>query len=369
MSNQKDLTGEEAFAARSAITPLSFEDKWLHDLFDSKENIPPKHILPKSEAFEEGEIPDHTSQRAPVPKSQASSTLYSIPQWQPPPVARPETTFGGGKGPLSRPQLPNPRPSRWQDPRFWGVASSQIARSVDNRQDYRPQNVANTTQTARPVDNSQDYRPQNAANAHMTLPIDIPIPDISQDDKLDHRIGIRPRGKTSAEVQFVLGPEFSYTPLPHAMLVIIHQFMVANKFVSPRRHLSDKEKKGLCKSLLVRLDLHESYDLSRQQKQRLNNAATRINVYVDIQSREWLAAGIYVRRSKKVPPTFHECTQAWLRRDWDGLITWPTQTTTAKPAMHTTSVRSRRGKAKIEERVPSTLSLVSEQSTHRRAGM
>ncbi len=351
MSNQKDLTGEEAFAARSLMTPLSFEDKWLHDLFDSKENIPPKHILPKSEAFEEGEIPDHTSQRAPVPKSQASSTLYSIPQWQPPPVARPETTFGGGKGPLSRPQLPNPRPSFWQDPRFWGVASTQIARPVDNRQDHQLQTVA---------------------NARMALPMDSPIPDILQHDKLDQRIGIRPRRKTSVEVQFVLRPEFSdtsKTPFPHAMLVIIHQFMVANKFISPRRHMSGKVRKDLWKSLLVRLDLHESYDLSRQQKQRLDRATTKLNAYIDIQSREWLAAGIYLRPSRQVSPAFHECTQAWLRRDWDGLTTWAAQTSNTEPAMHTTSVRSGCDKAKNEERVPSIISVVSEQSTHRRAGM
>ena len=333
------------------MTHLSFEDKWLHDLFDSNENISPEHTLPKSEAFEEGEIPDHRSQRAPVPKSEASSTLYSIPQWQSPPVARPETTFGGGKGPSSQPQFPNPNPSFWQDPRLRSVASTQMARPVDNRQDYRPQNIANT-----PIE----------------LSIFSPIPDIQQHDKLDERIGIRPRGKTSAEVQFVLLPEFTDTsqpPFPDAMLVIIHQFMVANKFVSPRRHMSGKKKKNLWNSLLIRLDLQESYDLSRQQRQRLDRATTKLNVYIDIQSWEWQAAGIYLRRSKKQDPTFHHCTQAWLRRDWDGLITWPTQTTAIEPAMHTTSFRSGRAKAKIEEQVPSLISLVSEQSAHGRAGM
>lgn len=351
MSNQRNLTGEEAFAARSAITPLSFEDKWLHDLFDSKENNPPEHTVPKSEAFEEGEIPDHRSQKAPVPKSQASSTLYSIPQWQPPPFARPETTIGGRNGPLSRPQLPNYNPSFWQDPRLRSVASTQIAGPVRKRQDYRLHTFANT---------------------HIALPIDSPIPGILQHDKLDQRIGIRPRGKTSAEVQFVLLPEFSdtfQTPFPHTMLVIIHQFMVANKFVSPRRHRSKKEKKDLWKSLLVRLDLYESYGLSRQQKQCLDRATTKVNAYIDIPSREWLAAGIYLRPSLKLSPAFHECTQAWLRRDWDGVITRPTQTTAIEPAMHTTSVRSGCAKTKIEERVPSIISLASEQITHRGAGM
>ena len=351
MSNQRNLTGEEAFAARSAITPLSFEDKWLHDLFDPKENIPPEHTLLKSEAFEEGDIPDRGSQRAPVPESQASSILYSIPQWQPPPVARPEMTFGGVAGPSSRPQLPNHKRSFWQDPRHWSVASTQMARPVDNR---------------------QDYRPQNAANTHMTLPIVSLIPDISQYDKLDQRIGIRPRGKTSPEVQFVLHPQFfdsSEIPFPHAMLVIIHQFMIANKFVSPRRHMKGKEKKGLWKSLLVRLDLHESKDLWQQLKGRLDRVTARLNVYVDIKSREWLAAGIYLRPLPKRSPAFHECTQAWLRRDWDGSMTWPTRTTTIEPAIHTTSVRSGFDKAKVEERVPSIISLVSEQSTQRRAGM
>ena len=387
MSNQRNLTGEEAFAARCLITPLSLEEKWLHDHFDPKGNIPPKPTLLKIEAFEEGEMsdhrshraptpktqasstlytippkptllkseafgegetPDHRSQRAPTPKSQASSILYSIPQWQPPPVAQPATTFGGGKGPLSLPRRPDPKPSFGQDPRLQSVASIHTARPVENRQAYRPQNVANT---------------------HITLPIDSPIPDLSAFDKLDQRIGIRPRGKTSAEVQFVMGPEFSFTALPHAMSVIIHQFMVANEFVSPRRNLKGRVKKDLWKSLLVRLDLHGVHDLPRQQRQHLSRAATRITAYVDIESREWLAAGIYVRPSRNVSPTFHECTQAWLRRDWDGLITWPTQTTTLEPAMHTTSIRSEYEKAKIEERVPSINSLVSERSTHPRSGM
>ena len=366
MSNQRNLTGEEAFAARSLITPLSLEDKWLHDHSDSMENSPPKHILPKREPIEEGEIPNHRSQEACVPKARAtsalysipqwrpppvarpSSTLYSIPQWQPPPVARPETAFGVGKGASSLFQRPNPKPSFCQDAHPRSVASTQMARPVDNRQDYRPQNVANT---------------------HMAPPIVGPILGILESDKLDQRICIRPRGKTSAEVQSVLGPEFSYNNLPHAMLVIINQFMVANKFVSPRRHMSDQQKKVLLESLKVRLDLHESSDLSRQQNKRLNSAVAKVNVYIDIQSREWLAAGIYVRSAQKLPPAFHECTQAWLRQDWDGIIELPTQTIAVKPAMHTTSVRREREKAKIQERFSSIVSLASEQSTHRGAGM
>ena len=382
MSNQRNLTGEEAFAARCLITPLSLEEKWLDDHFDPKGNIPPKPtllkieafeegeisdhrshraptpktqpsstlytippkgLLMKSEAFEEGDIPDHRSQRTPVPESQASSTLYSIPQWQPPPVARPETTFGGGKGPLSRPQLPNPNPSFWQDPRLRSVASTQMARPVDNRQGYR----------------------------HTSLPIVSPVPGILPCDKLDQRISIRPRGKTSAEVQFVLQPEFSNSskpPFPHAILVIIHQFMIANEFVSPRRHIKGMVRKLLWKSLLFRLDLHESYDLSPQQILGLKRATTRVNAYVDNQSKEWLATGICIRPSPKLFPVFHICTQAWLRRDWDGLMTWPTQTTTLEPAMFTTSIRSEYEKSKIEEYVQSINSLVSERSTHRRTG-
>ena len=351
MSDPRNITGEEAFAARCAITPLSFEEKWLHDLFESKENIPPEHTLPKNEAFEEGELPNHQPQRAPVPKSQAPSTLYSIPQWQPPPSARPETTLGVREGPLSRPQLPDPSHSHWQDPRLRSVASNQLARPVNKRQDYGDQNAANTL---------------------MTLPKISPIPDVLPIDKLDPRIGIRPRGKTSAEVQFVLLSEFSgpsKPSFPPAMLIIIHQFMVANQFVSSRRHLGGTEKKSLWKSLLVRLDLHETYDLSRQQKQNLSRAAARLNVYVDIQSREWLAAGIYRRPSRKQCPVFHQCTQAWLRWDWDGVIMCPTQKTVIEPAMHTTSVPSECDKAKIEERVSSFISLVSKQRTHGRAGM
>lgn len=345
------MTGEEAFAARSLMTPLSFEEKWLHDHFDSKENIPPEPTLPKREVLEEGEVPDERSPSAPVLRSQASATLYSIPQWQPPPLARPETSSQGGNGSLSRTPLPNSKRNFWQDPRHWGVASTQIARPLDDRPGYGPRDVANT---------------------HVELPMFSPTTDIQQHDKLDQWIGIRPRGKTSAEVQFVLRPEFSIasgTPFPSAMLVITHQFMVANKFVSPRRHLGKSEKQKLWKSLLVRLDLHESDDLSWQQKQHLRRVAIRLNTYVDDQCKEWLAAGIYLRPSKMVPPAFHECTQAWLRRDWDGVIILPTHTTTMKPATHRTSVQSGCDKTKIGERVPSISSFLSEQRTHVRAGM
>ena len=346
MSYPRNITGEEAFTARSLMTPLSFEEKWLHDLFESKENIPPEPTLQKSEALEEGEVPGERSPSAPVLRSQASSTLYSIPQWQPPRSARNETTFASRKGRLSPYQFPDTN-HRWQDPRHWGVAGSRIAMPVDDRQGYRPQNVANT---------------------HMTLLMMSPIPDIHQRDKLDQRIGIRPRGKSSAEVQAVLYPEY-ITPFPRAMLVIIHQFMVANNFVSPRQHLGGTEKKNLWKSLLVRLDLHESDDLLWQYTERLRRATTRLNVYVDDQSKEWLAAGIYTRPSKKQPPAFHICTQAWLKRDWDGVIVLPKHPSDMEPAMHKKSVQSVCDKAKIEDRVPSIGSLVPEQSTNVRAGM
>ena len=347
MSYPRNMTGEEAFAARSLMTPLSFEEKWLHDLFDSQENIPTEPTLPKREALEEGELPDEISPSAPVLRSQPSSTLYSIPQWQPPPLTRPETSSRGGNGPVSRTPLPNSKRNFWQDPRHWGVASTQIARPVDQRQSYRPHNVVNT---------------------HTALSVFTPIPDIQPRDKLDQRIGIRPRGKTNADVQLVLSPDF-LPPFPHAMLVIIHQFMVANHFVSPRKHLGGTEKKNLWKSLLVRLDLHESDHLLWQEKERLRRASVMLNTYVDNQSQEWLAAGIYIRPSKKQPPTFHECTQAWLRRDWDGVIILPTHTTTTKPATHRTSFQGECDKAKIEDRGPSIDSLVPEQSTNVVAGM
>ena len=346
MSYPGKITGEEAFAARSLMTPLSFEEKWLHDLFESKENIPPEPTLQKSETLEEGEVLGERSPSASVLRSQASSTLYSIPQWQPPRSARHETTFASRKGRLSPYQLPDTNHSFWQDPRLRRVGGTPRARPVDDRQSYRPLDVTNT---------------------HVALPISSPIPDIQQLDKLDQRIGIRPRGKTSAEVQSVLVPNF-IPPFPHAMLVITHQFMVANKFVSPRQHLGDAEKRNLWKSLLVRLDLHESDDLLLGKK-RLKTATLKLNVYVDDLSREWLAAGIYTRPSKQLPPAFHICTQAWLKRDWDGVITLPTRPTAMETAMHRTSVQSEHTNMKNKERVPSTSPLVSGQSTHVRAGM
>ena len=134
-------------------------------------------------------------------RSQASATLYSIPQWQPPPLTRPETSSRGGNGPLSRPPLPDPNHSFWQDPRLRGVASTQVARPVDQRRGYRSRNVVST---------------------HTALSTFSPIPDVQQNDKLDQRISIRPRGKTSAEVQFVLGPNSPIFPTPFSTCNVSH---------------------------------------------------------------------------------------------------------------------------------------------------
>ena len=102
---------------------------------------------------------------------------------------------------------------------------------------------------------------------------------------------------------------------PATMMVSTHQFMVANRFVASRKHLGNPIKKLPWQSLLARLDLHETSELSRKQKTYLGKVTTRLDRYLNTRAIEWKAAGIYLQSTNGAVLAFHECARAWLRRD------------------------------------------------------
>ncbi|KAL2037487.1 hypothetical protein N7G274_009768 [Stereocaulon virgatum] len=291
--SNRDMTGEEAFAARCAMAAkpawlrprqeAKFDGRWEHDLFE-RGNIAPV----KEEILEEREGPYFDTRSTTPVESRVSSFLASIPQWQPS-----STIFG-----LSPPASDG-----------YSYQSSSQATIVN------PPTVKDRSQFP-----------------------DV-IPGLDGLDKLDPFIGIRPRGKRNAEVQFVLSAKFRSNDkqpvFPAAMTIIIHQFMVANKFVASRKFLGNSIKKRLWQSLLVRLDLHETSELSLKQRNCTRSVAVDLNQYINTQANRWKAAGIYLQPINGAIPAFHECTRTWLQRDWDGVIPHSLRPTTAQSLVPT----------------------------------
>ncbi len=149
------------------------------------------------------------------------------------------------------------------------------------------------------------------------------IHGLHESDLLDKRIGIWPRNKSSDEIQLLLSKGFRTLAiaregpfLPDAMKRIINQFMVANKYVGSGRHLHNK--KGLQRSLMVRLDLHIPENES--EKKKFADCKADIFTYVMAQTKRWEESGIIISWSGNASPMFHPCVEGWTRYDWDGVI-------------------------------------------------
>ncbi len=142
-------------------------------------------------------------------------------------------------------------------------------------------------------------------------------------DRLDHRIGLRPRMKSSSEVHFLLTTGFHALNkagqgpyLPEAMQKIIRQFMIANKYVGSGSHLAHKRE--LQNSLLVRLDLHNPSN--KAEKQRFDCCKGDIFTFVAAQTREWRERGFITRWTEGSFPSFHTCVGGWTLRCWNGTM-------------------------------------------------
>ena len=150
------------------------------------------------------------------------------------------------------------------------------------------------------------------------------IPGLADNDMLDKRIGIRPRNKSSAEIQFLLSEEYAKHPeFPASIRKIAHQFMVANGYVSHASHIGRKTKKKLLRSLMVRVDLDKTFSSTRvtqMQQQRLDHCAAQLAGYIAEQSKVWKHLGLLTQTSDDVRPFFHPCTQHWISQEWDGNV-------------------------------------------------
>lgn len=148
------------------------------------------------------------------------------------------------------------------------------------------------------------------------------IPALYKGDLLDSKIGIWPRNKSSDEIYLLLTRGFQALAkpgegqyFPESMRKIIHQFMVANKYVGAGRHLRDK--KELQRSLMVRLDLQHNTTNTRDRS-RFDGCKCDIFTYIMKQTLRWKEKGIIIHWADITFPVFHPCVERWTHRDWNG---------------------------------------------------
>ena len=151
-------------------------------------------------------------------------------------------------------------------------------------------------------------------------------------------------------------------------MVIIHQFMVANKLVASRQHLGKAMKKLLWQSLLVRLDLNVPLEILPEEKTPLRRAATLLNQYISARATEWKLNGIYTQPSNRAVPVFHECTKAWLRRDWDGVMRDSSRSTAVQQVIPLAANLSESDIARIADRVKAQILPATEQGINQCCG-
>ena len=141
-------------------------------------------------------------------------------------------------------------------------------------------------------------------------------------DLLDHRIGVWPRMKTSSTIQLLLSGGFQKHPkghgpfLPEVFKKIIHQFMIANKYVGAGKYLPDR--KDLQLSLMVRLDMHEP--INDNEKSKFDYVKGDLFSYIAAQTRKWQEKGFITRWAEGFFPVFHPCVEGWTARGWNGTM-------------------------------------------------
>lgn len=152
-------------------------------------------------------------------------------------------------------------------------------------------------------------------------------------DLLDRTIGIKPRNQQSDEIQMILSHEWQNKTgkqflLPDRMQRIIHQFMVANRFVSSRAFMEKGERKRLWLSLRLRLDLQEQKSKKKHEqtatdewlKKCLAITVQTVDKFIIVETKRWRAWGLFQQGSGNIPPRFHACTRDWADPDWNGRV-------------------------------------------------
>lgn len=292
---------------------------------------------------EEGETSETQPKNHQLQSSEATSFLYSIPQWQPPP------TQPTGQHPSRKPNPPYPS-QRTRPASLTGQQPSQRPIQPVRPRRARPSSVQVHDLLASTLASLRSNKPPSTQLQSPQPPVfrtnlgrDERIPEIWKKDALDGRIGIRPRNKTSTELQQLKSSRLSYgekgVGLSRAMKIIIQQFMVANGYVSPHQHIPGCDQSASRNSLLVRLDLHNTFKATKEtaDEQRLIKSTwASIDGYVSEQSREWRAQGVFEQELETAPPIFAAFTRSWTDLDWDGRtrdFTRATRLTTMSPVM------------------------------------
>lgn len=187
--------------------------------------------------------------------------------------------------------------------------------------------TAVTATLSRP--SSRRYSRRSPKSGQQSLMYSLPMIGVSDDipgldarDQLDHTIGVRPRFKSSEELQLIMSPSFNgKAPFPDRILRITHQFMIANNFIDDRSTLA-VPRKPLRHSLLVRVDLHcddsPLLRITKDQEKGIQEAAGRLCGYIVSKSKEWRCTGVLSQTAPDAKPIFHIGTRSWLSRDWDG---------------------------------------------------
>ena len=360
LSNQKDIFGEEAWVRRCFLPPMT---PW------PTQNVKTEHSLPQDassmqlsstvNAFGESEILTMQPPNQALPltyqpqSSEASSFLYSIPQWQNPfkqPI-RQHSEMLPQSGPAQRTRPPSARLQGLPPP----------PRGL-TRRDKRSSTVP------------PGFQPRVASD----LGFDEKIPGTYNKDLLDKRIGIRPRNKESIELRQIKNSGYAGggkgIDLPQSMKSIVRQFMVANGYVYPHQHIPSWEKYVFRDSLLLRLDLHNTFITTKETKHEQNLIKlvwASIDDYVMEQSREWRAQGVFEQVAETASPTFAAFTNGWTDRRWDGsgwAFTPTVTSTTILPASPASLDGSNRGPRPMESeslREPSSQSVVLRAVTER----
>ena len=299
----RDVSGEEVWARRSSLPPIA---PWRLQTMKTEKNVSQDALsmqfLSSPNPVGEG----NTSETQPLSyqrqTSEAHSFLYSIPQYQAP--SKQPTS----QHPVKRPTPPVPaKGGRPQSALLQGLPPPTLVSIRPNQPSFiQPKRVQPTVP---PKQLSRSER----------------LPGIYRKDVLDGTIGIHPRNKESNELKQLKGSRSSYgekgSGLPRSMEIVIQQFMVANGYICPYRHIPVVERPAFRNSLLLRLDLNNTFMITKEtaNEQRLIKSAwTSIDGYVLEKSREWKAQGVFEQASETAQPSFAAFTKGWINRKWDG---------------------------------------------------
>ena len=361
LSDQNNISGEEAWVRRCSLPPIApWPTQYVKTEVALPQDASSTQLSSTDNVVGGGEIlgMQPLDKASPLTyKSQSpegQSLLYSIPQWQATskqPTSQHLSKISHRPGPAQRTRPPSAR-----------------------LQGLPPPPRGSTRRDGRSSTVPPGFQPTVPSN----LGFDEKIPGTYKKDVLDKRIGIRPRNKKSIELRQIKNPRYAGgekgIDLPPSMKIIVQQFMVANGYVCPYEHIPGGEKPAFRNSLLLRLDLHNTFITTGETKHEqslIKSMWASIDDYVMEQSKEWKAQGVFEQVSETASPTFAAFTNIWTDRNWNGsgrgLSPKATSTTImpASPASLDGSIKRSRPMESESLREPSSQSVVLGAETER----